>query len=57
MEENIKDNGKITKCMEKEILIGQMENNIVVFSYFKLLGDYVEDKKEGYGVFKWSDGK
>jgi len=22
-----------------------------------VIGQYVEDKKEGYGVFKWADGK
>lgn len=38
MEENIKDNGKTIKCMEREITIGQVEDNIVVFSLLKLRG-------------------
>ena len=48
--------------MDKVISTGQMANNIPV-SYiflnilFIILGSYVEDKKEGYGIFKWSDGK
>lgn len=33
----IKDNGKIIKCMEKEISIGQMENNIVVYIFYSIL--------------------
>lgn len=36
MVDDIKDNGKIIKCMEKEISIGQMGNNIAVYILFYL---------------------
>lgn len=38
MEGNIKEIGKIIKCMAKEILFGRMENNIVVKLIIKTRG-------------------
>lgn len=37
--------------MELVNLFGQMVKNIAVKYKIYKLGDYVEDKKEGYGVF------
>jgi hypothetical protein len=50
---NIKDNGLIIKCMGKVNLLGLMARNTKVLPPLirNKQGGYVEDKKEGYGVF------
>ncbi len=60
IKENTRDNGKPIKCMVKVSLLGQMEKNMLVIIYLiynLFIGDYIEDKKEGYGEFYWQDGK
>ena len=41
-------NGRIINVMEKESLHGEMDVSI--------LGN-INDRKEGYGIFKWEDGR
>ena len=50
----MRDIGKIIKCMGKGHSLGQMENYIQVILN---LGDFSLDKRHGYGIFKWADGK
>ena len=50
MEEDTKVSGSTIKCMEKENSNGLMVKSTQVLR-FAIKGDYVEDKKEGYGVF------
>ena len=55
----IKANEKKIRCMEKEKFSGQVklicnQINIDGRSYE---GEYIDDKKHGYGVFIWGDGR
>ena len=50
---SIKVNGSKIRCMGRENLLGQMAKNISVYYWCIYLGDYVDDKKEGYGEFYW----
>jgi len=59
MVENITVIGSIIKCTGKVNSLGLMENPIKVYflHIYLVLGQYVEDKKDGYGVFEWGDGR
>ena len=59
MGESIMEIGEIIKWKDMVNLVGKMEGN---FNYKKqknriYLGNYVNDKKEGYGEFFWPDGR
>jgi hypothetical protein len=55
---DIKASGGEIKCMAKEKLFGQTEevtsgsNNRICS-----INRYEDDKKHGYGLFKWGDGR
>jgi len=57
MVENLMENGRIIKWKDRVDLLGQMEGNINNINYRKYNGNYVNDKKEGYGEFYWPDGR
>lgn len=43
--------------MGKVSLLGLMVKSIKVINILLYNGSYIEDKKEGYGEFTWSDGR
>lgn len=56
IKDSLLENGLIIRCMEEGSLHGKMGKDMRVFSIFSQiikLGSYVEDKKEGFGVFEW----
>jgi len=58
MEENIMVNGRIIKWMERGNL--GFISNLKLYSWAdgrKYLGEYLDDKKSGHGVFTWPDGR
>ena len=55
MDRNIQENGKTIKCMGKVTLHGPMEKSLNYNSSY--VGDYLDDKKHGYGEFQWPDGR
>ena len=47
--------GRTIQLQVKEYSHGLMEENMKVS--LKILGEYKNDKKEGFGVYKWADGR
>ena len=58
MEDNMMENGKITICMDKVDTLGKMEGNMKVSTHIlNPTGSYYQDKKDGFGVYRWADGR
>ena len=59
MAELMKVNGMQIKCMDMEYSSGQTEDNMMVTLKsitLNFIGNYCEDKKSGFGKFRWPDG-
>ena len=56
MEGNSQEHGRTIKWMDR----GYIHSSIQIFTWMdgrKYKGEYKNDKKEGYGEFKWPDGR